>query len=373
MTNSVFTSLPNEVVEKIEASTKTRDFADGQFLLVENEIGTTFFMIEEGSVEIIKDQVSLGTLQKGDILGESALAGKKRNASARAKGAVRVLEINLLALRKSLTLSEFTSFKNVILEKEIDKMTTVNQLATLSLKQNFEDLKTKENMATFLIYILAFIFIYVFVIQAVTVFKLNIVSSSIISIPILFLLGSAMYLMMKRSGYPLATYGLTLKGWKNSLMESFFFTIPILVFLVILKWVLIHTVQRFSHLELFHVSPALQPGQHVSHIEGAILVMAYALFVPVQELVFRGAIQSSLQQFLSGKKRHSFAIFVSNIPFAMIHFHLSLMLVILVYFMGAYWGWMYGRQKTLVGAIFSHFIVGLFGFFILGIQDILVK
>ncbi len=368
----LFASLPIETIEKIKSCAKSSYFAADDFLVVENEKGSSFFLIEEGEVEILKDQIPIGMLRKGDVLGETSLINRARTASAKAKGAVTAIEISVPPLKKELTPAQFAVLKNAILEKEIDKISNVNKIAALSIQQNFEDLKAKEHIGQFIVYLLAFIFIYVFAIQSVIAFKLNIVSSSIISIPILLILGIAMYLMMKRSGYPLETYGFTLKGWKGALIESALFTIPIFIFLIILKWVLIHTVHQFSHLTLFHISPSLMPGEHVSHLEGAILVMVYALFVPVQEMVFRGAIQSSLEKFLSKKNKISFAIFVSNIPYALIHFHLSLILVVLVYFFGSFWGWMYSRQKTLVGPVFSHFIVGLFAFFILGIQDILV-
>ena len=365
-------TLPIEIIEKIKACAQYSYFTAGDFLAVENKKGSSFFLIEEGEVEILKDQIPIGTLRKGDVLGETSLADRARTASAKAKGAVIAIEIPVPVLKRVLTPAQFAILKNAILEKQIDKISHLNQVAAISIKQNFEDLKMKEHIGQFIVYLLAFLFIYFFAIQAVIAFKLNIVSSSIISIPVLLILGIGMYIMMKRSGYPLETYGFTLKGWKGALIESALYTIPLLLVLIVLKWVLIHTVSQFSHLTLFHISPALKPGEHVSHLEGAILVIAYAFFVPVQEMVFRGAIQSSLEKFLTGKNRTTFAIFVSNIPFAMIHFHLSLILVVLVYFFGLSWGWMYSRQKTLVAPMFSHFIVGLFAFFILGIQDILV-
>lgn len=369
----IFGSLPEEIIEKLFQCSQMRSIAAGDFLIRENEAATTFFMIEEGELQILKDQIQLGAVRKGDVLGESSINGGVRNASAKALGPVKVIEVSVPALAKELTPAQFAVLKNVIFEREMDKLSKLNQVATLSIKQNFEDMKAKANMGRFIVYVLTLIFIYIFVIQTVTVLKLNIVSSSVISIPILLIMGAGMYFMMKQSGHPMSAYGFTLKGGTKALVESSLFTLPILVALVILKWIFIHYISAFSSLTLFHISPALSPGAPpVSNLEAFVLVLAYTIFVPVQEIIFRGAMQSSLQLFLTGKNRFLLAILISNIPFCMIHFHLSLILVLLTYLFGSFWGWMLARQKTLVGPCFSHFVVGLFAFFILGIQDILV-
>ena len=352
---------------------KIRYFKDGQFLMEENERAMTFFIIEEGEVEIIRDQFQIGTIQKDDIVGESALADGVRIASARAKGDVKAIEFLVESLKKTLSPVELLKIKSIIFDRELAKLFAVDQVASLSIKQNYEDIKTKENIGRFIVYTLALIFLYVFTIQTVTALKLTLVSSSIISVPILLIMGCCMFWMMHKSGYPLSAYGFVFKGSQKALLWSGLWTIPILLGLTGIKWILIQAVPQFSSLQLFHISPALSPDAlPVSHFEAAILVFAYTLFVPVQEIIFRGAIQSSLQLFRPGKGGTLQAILISNIPFCMIHFHLSLILVILTYCFGVFWGWMYAEKKTLVASCFSHFIIGLYSFFILGVQDILV-
>ena len=157
------------------------------------------------------------------------------------------------------------------------------------------------------------------------------------------------------------------------LSESILWTIPVLGALVLAKWILITIIPAFSSVSLFDLSPALNEGSgDVSPAVAALLVLSYTLFVPIQEIIYRGAMQSSLQLFLSGKNKTTLAILVSNIPFSMIHFHLSIILVVTTYILGLFWGDMYARQRTLVGATVSHFLVGLFAFFILGLQDVLI-
>lgn len=360
-------SFPPDILEKLQTRTHKRNFAIGDFILREGDKGDTFFIVDEGEIEILEEDQHVGIIYKGDILGESALNGGVRNASAKALTPVIVTEISV----KGLSKKQVAVLKDAIFDGVLDKLSKVNKLTALAVKQHFEDEKTKAHMGRFIIYVLILVFIYIFALQSVTILNLTIISSSVISIPILIICCVTMFSMMKQSGYPLKTYGLNLYNWKKSLIVSLVFTIPILIALVLIKWILIEFVPVFSDLPLFDLSPALNKGAPpISREMAAFFVIVYSIFVPVQEIIYRGAMQSSLQLFLTNKT--TLAILVSNIPFAMIHFHLSLILVISTYFLGIFWGYMYARQKTLVGVCVSHFLVGLFAFFILGLEGVLI-
>jgi membrane protease YdiL (CAAX protease family) len=90
------------------------------------------------------------------------------------------------------------------------------------------------------------------------------------------------------------------------------------------------------------------------------------VLVPLQELIARGLLQSSFEEFLTGKHKAYIAIFLSNLLFSVVHFHLSLNIALSVFFTGLAWGWSYSRHHTLVGVILSHQIIGVWALFILG-------
>ena len=228
-------------------------------------------------------------------------------------------------------------------------------------------------MGNFLINIIVLIFLYFYAFRTLTILDIHVVSSTVISVPILIIFAVVMLRMIRKVDLPWSAYGFTLKGWGKALVESFLWSIPLLVFIFLIKWVMIHYDPLFHDVPLFNVSPALAPGsqQEPNYLLFAILVVSYLIFVPVQEIIYRGAMQSTLEQFLLGKHRTLQSILISNLPFSMIHLHLSFLLTIVVYFVGVYWGWMFARQRTLVGCTFSHIVLGLWGFFIIGIQDIL--
>jgi len=177
-----------------------------------------------------------------------------------------------------------------------------------------------------------------------------------------------MFVMIKKSGYPLKTFGLTLDNWKKVVRDSFLMTLPLLAGIALLKAYVLYMNpdiddRVFSILDVFE-------GERVDltfYLYGA----AYALFCPVQEFISRSGIQSALQNFLpASKSRVWIAIILSNLMFSTAHSHLNLTFALLTFFPGLFWGWMYARQGSLLGASVSHIMVGLWIFFIVGIDGI---
>ncbi|MEO8195176.1 MAG: cyclic nucleotide-binding domain-containing protein [Thermoanaerobaculia bacterium] len=88
-TTSKKPNLPNYTVE----------FAPGEFIFNEGDLGMEMYIIHEGKIEILKqiqtEQRQLAVLEKGDFFGEmSILEDLPRTAAARAIGEVKLLLIN---------------------------------------------------------------------------------------------------------------------------------------------------------------------------------------------------------------------------------------------------------------------------------------
>ena len=89
------------------------------------------------------------------------------------------------------------------------------------------------------------------------------------------------------------------------------------------------------------------------------------------EEVFEAAVDeiaASLQRLLEGAEhpRTWLAIWLANLSFAMTHAHLALYFIPVVIIPGLFWGWLYARQRSLVGVSVSHVLVGVWGIFIVG-------
>src|SRR5690606_116409 len=120
---------------------------------------------------------------------------------------------------------------------------------------------------------------------------------STLAFGMLIVLGAAVLLMIRRSPYPKATYGLTWAGAGASVRESLVWTAGFLAVLVALKWVLLQVVPAYAGERLFDWR-LLQVASPSSVLIDAV---AYGIYTPVQEFVARGALQGSLQRTLSGR------------------------------------------------------------------------
>jgi len=76
-----------------------RDYAGGEYIIRQGEVGENMYVIQKGEVEVIVDRdgtsTVVATLGQDEIIGEMALFDRElRSASVRAKGTVRALTVD---------------------------------------------------------------------------------------------------------------------------------------------------------------------------------------------------------------------------------------------------------------------------------------
>lgn len=77
----LFAAMDADVIGRIAARTVEVEFAAGQVIARQGEIGTGFFLIASGQVRVVRDGTSVATLGPGEFFGElSILDGKPRTA-----------------------------------------------------------------------------------------------------------------------------------------------------------------------------------------------------------------------------------------------------------------------------------------------------
>lgn len=378
--NEVFQGLTDTQMEALVPFVRRRALAEGSYLFHEGDAGESFFLIEGGSIALVKkelssEKVEITELHSGEIIGEMAsLGGGHRVTSAKALTATHVLELSLEELARHPEIREvYLHLKSKLSKILTRKVISVNNALIEGYKKQLEHEKARTALGNFIAHLMILLFLYIFAIELISTLKIEAISTTIISIPVLLVFGAAMLQMMKKSGCPWSMYGFTWRGSGKALIESFFLSLPIFGMVVLYKWIMIQIDPAFHDLSLFHVTAGLNPSAktQVSYLVTILLVLGYAVFVPVQEVIYRGAMQNTLEQFLIGKNKTALAILISNLPFSLIHIHVSLVLTVLVYFFGVFWGWLFARQRTLIGCTFSHFLVGIWAFFIVDISNIL--
>ncbi len=406
--SSLFGSLSSKQLQQIAPLFKISSYNAHELIINENDIPIDLYVIAEGSVEILKKSESgsllrISMLQVGEVIGEMGLLDNSpRSASVRTLTPTRLLSVSIADLK---TLAHEGIFYNQIINKLTElvkdlrlnmnehpiyfslisnlantlsgRMRHTNQVTVESLKSELDLTKARVAMGKFMINLLFVLAVYMYAFKIIERMSNNSLSTSVISIPLIIFFAMAVLMMMKSSGYSMEFYGLTTKNWRQSIRDGIFVSILLILCIALIKWLSISLIPQFHHLTLIHLSfstGGLETTNDIGQTDIPILItliIAYLVFTPIQELICRGALQSSLQEFLTGPSRVWWAIIISNILFSVTHLHVSIGLALSVLLPGLFWGWMYARNKTLIGVSISHLIVGGMAFFVFDIKSIL--
>jgi membrane protease YdiL (CAAX protease family) len=153
--------------------------------------------------------------------------------------------------------------------------------------------------------------------------------------------------MIRVSRLPLRDFGLTVRHWRRSVPESLVVSVVVIGLLALAKFL----VNKYSP-GIFRETEIFNPGYF------GISYITYLVVAPLQEFIARGTAQSTLERLFVGKNRGFLAIVVTSFLFGSLHVYSSFHLAIAAVLTGWLWGWMYNRQKSLVGVGLSHFLIG---------------
>lgn len=390
----LFKGVSEKVLNKIVIISKLVDFQPDEFILREGEPSKSIYVILKGEVELLKQDASqkktykIATLGDGEfIAGLSILDNSPRENSIRVKKASTIITIPIDKL-KNLTPPEYRFFNKVGMfseEKKLFKKITSNLTREINkrihhvsvgmVERELNLAKLRINLATLMLYMILLLSIYTITLDTIRYLVSN-VNSTLIGIPILAIFSLAAFDYLKKTGYPLSFFGITVKNGMRSTIESLIFTLPILLVLFVFKYIVIHYHSSFKGVPLFDFMLFTgKPGETSlsSIVTTALIFLGYLTLIPLQELLYRGILQGSLQEFLVGRYKVILSIFGSSLVFSMTHSHISTTLMLLTLVLGMFWGWMYYRQKTLIGVSISHLMVGLWGTVLVGPEFALLK
>lgn len=404
--STLFNGFSQKQLEEIIPLTSEIQFEANEYIIHENQASAELYIIKEGEVEVLKrigadaQAIRLTTLSQSQVVGETALLDHATHSvSVRTLTPTILLRISAKKLKllsqEQSTYSRLTTklidlfhgVQHQVAEQSIQakllsnialeisgRLRRTNYLTARSLQQELDYTKMRVAMGYFLVNVLMAISIYIFAFKTIDLLAQNSISTTITSVPLILMFAGAILLIMKGSGYPMKFYGLALEDWPQALKEALLFTVPWLFGLLFVKWLIIHLLTPFQHLPLFDIGANLKNvnNEVINPAIPFFIIIGYLILTPIQELIARGALQSSLQEFLTGPNKTWWAIFVSNLLFSMVHVHVSLSLAAAVFIPGLFWGWLYSRHKTLLGVSLSHLIIGGWAFFVLGFQKILI-
>lgn len=339
------------------------------------------YFIKKGSVGLYKrlegvsndNEQLVMVFKEGDYISHSLLS----HSSDACDGTTYVKTIqpcSLLQIEQPLSEESGDSeFHLHILKKTVDQLSASllekNELiehkkqSEQKLKKNYDSLG---HLSTNL---LSFIAIYTLLLVTLTQVVDYLGASTLVDVMLISGFAIIMYLMMRKSGHTLSSYGVTFNNWKQQIWTAVVLTCPVLILFLGVKWVLITFVPAYSHLPLFNPAAAFVDTSF-SYALYALTVGIYIVFSVVQEFIARAGLQSSFEKFLPQSKHRTIkAIVLSNLIFAMAHAHIGFAFALVAFIPGLYWGWMFARHRSLISVSVSHMLIGIWVLFILGFTD----
>ncbi len=357
--------------ELADMISEVREVPAGEVLVKEGDEADDIFILEAGTLEInVLDEVSqtthrVATIEPGESVGEVALLDDgPRSATAVALTDAKVAVIPVGRVNNT-DLGEVQTdvLMKINLGKRIaSRIRSTNESAVRSLQAQLEESEKRAELGGFMSRVLIGTALYTFALSLTKSFDEYISDTTFVTVPILVVFATALALNIKFSSYPREAYGLTLRGWQKGIVDGIVFSIPLIGFQLIVKYILLQTIPSMDGQPMldFYQSKGVSPTMMV------VALIAYALFTPVQEFVVRSGLQSSFQLFLTGKHKKWLSIFLATLLFSSTHLHVSFILAILVFPVGLYWGWLYSRSGSLVAVSVSHILVGVVGLFVIG-------
>jgi CRP-like cAMP-binding protein/membrane protease YdiL (CAAX protease family) len=368
--SSLFRGVDHDALEDLLARcSRRRHLVAGEDLITEGDDSDAIYFVERGHFEVRKlnedgsGSHRIGETHAGAVVGEVALLDRgKRSATVRALEPSVVLALHLGDLERTASHGPdpATQMRLNLAQEMARRVRGTTESTVRHLETSLREAETRAEMGRFMSRVLIGTCLYMFALVLMEPLKVIVPDSTVISVVILLGFAGGLYLNIRTSMFPVSAYGFTLHNWKPALREATLLSLPILAAIVLLKWILIQSIPTFAGQRLFDFYSYTGLDSRAA----LTVAIAYALFVPIQEMVARSGIQSSFMMFLRSRHKVAVSIFMSTLLFSATHLHTSFAFAAIVFPMGLFWGWLYARNPTLIGVVFSHLLIGLWAVFI---------
>lgn len=371
----LFKNIPKNKLISLYNETTEVKLAEGEYLFHEHDAANDFFILREGSLAVIKSSKNreylLAVIGEGQTIGELGLIDHApRSAAIKSIIPSKLLRIKFETVhelsKKDRVFDQIYKYISIHITKRLRE---TNVVTIKALESQVEEYKLRVIMGLFIIYVISGLCLFTFSLAGLEYLKQHISNTSFITLPLSLVFFSLFCIVIKATRLPLSMFGFNLKDARKAIIESIFYTLLFCVLILLLKWLEILLLPSFADRKLIepfaqiHGTSGMSPG-----LVWVASLLVYCFFItPMQEIVARGGLQSSLDMFLVGPNKLLISIFVSNLIFSMAHLFLSFKAAILVFFPGLFLGWLYSRHKTLIGVLISHMMLGFWAFWIVGI------
>lgn len=371
--HSLFQNLSAFQMADLEKMSKIIYVPQGGILIEEGDFSHDFYVLLKGEMEVAKRAEDgqlyvIGKKSAGDLIGELGfIEAGDRSSTVKAQSACELIQIEGEVIRAEPGHMELCNALMAGLSKLVSKdVRQTSELAVQAIKAELDTAKRLLAVGHFLMGCVFALTSYIFAFGLLGQLKEILPSTTPISIGIMLLFFVLALFTIGKSGFPLKEYGLTWENWQKVTREAILFSLPAMIFVVGVKWLLISFFSPQPQ-SLFEPSWGASIDRGFSPFY-LLIPVSYALFCPVQEFIARSVLQGSFHLFLTKKNWQSiwYAIILSNLMFGAAHVYKSFTFALLAVLPGLFWGWLFSRQKSLLGVSVSHTMIGVWGVFVVG-------
>lgn len=360
--HSLFSTLDAVILDEISSKCRVKNLGSNELIIKEGRIvDEEFYLLVEGKAEVFVSDAEgkeyvVSTLSAGDVFGEAIMFNEHdRTASVRTTTSSDIIIISKQLIEQ---LADKSSLYQLF--QKLGSQ-TLNYLKTTDLKA-MQLIKLQKNMAFFMINLTVFLSLFSiatpYAQEHIKITDPRWITVSIIFIGVLFLITRLLFMKIPLSAIGISKNNLGL----SSIGEAVIISLAVVLAIILLKYILINYTTGFHNSDLFNTSREHTfkvHGVYRSNMEVFSYALVYCIHAFFQEVLARGAIQSTFKQFLIFKHKNMAAIFLASFVFACAHAYYGAVAVLQVFFPGLLWGWIYERQGNIFGAAISHAIIGV--------------
>lgn len=244
----------------------------------------------------------------------------------------------------------------------------VTDAVAVSMDGRLEEARRRAFGGRMLLHVILLMSVYAFVLQALTVFPVA-RHTGLLSFGLVIASALTIYAGLAKSPYPRALFGLQLRRPLAVIGEAIALSLPIILLLTAGKWVLMQTTSLFGDHPLIDPFSDMPAEARAMSAYGTSL-LAYLLHSPLQELIVRSGLQGTL--LLLHPPRTTWGrwgnIVGASFIFSAFHVYMGLGYAAVAFVPGLFWGWLFARQRSLLGPVVSHWLIGVWALFVLGLQ-----
>ncbi|MEG3641387.1 cyclic nucleotide-binding domain-containing protein [Magnetococcus sp. PR-3] len=358
---SLFRDVKEEDLAKLIPLMPCQTYKSGEIVFAEGSDGRELYLIESGSVEVLKNSGSkahvIAELPQGSHFGElSFLDGSPRSTAIRAK-----TDLKLYTLRKRFLDDDVctksmiqTLYRNLSLTGTARLRSTDIAYSEI-LEKELVLHQEKEYINRFLITVIAsYSSVLVLFSMLQGIFKdVDVYSTTFTWLFVVLIVLPVLY-FTTRSGEPWASFGVTLTNWKRSVIEGLLISFGVM-------FVGLNVLYLAAYLGLMPKTTTTMSGI-VHHIFiGHPVTLFYFVHSYAQEFLARGVFQNTMQR-VFGEKKSWKAIILSSFIFGVAHIPYGAAMVGMTVFSGIFFGYIFKRHNNLLGVSLVHWLLGTFTF-----------